>query len=98
MTDIEKLKRLADAIEQLKSHQTQLDMDGVMVGVSRQAIYEVVSHTDALLSRLERAEKALKPFAEECIPDHYPDEGKHYTAPNTFAEYRAAHAALEQKP
>lgn len=37
------VERLAPAIEQLTNHQTQLDMDGVMVGVSRQALEEVLS-------------------------------------------------------
>jgi len=32
------------AIDQLRNHQTQLDMDGVMVGVSRQAIDEVLTY------------------------------------------------------
>ena len=31
-------------IEELKTHQTQLDMDGVMVGVSRQALEELLAH------------------------------------------------------
>ncbi len=33
---------LESAIIELRSHQTQLDMDGVMVGVSRQALEEVL--------------------------------------------------------
>ena len=35
------------AIEELKTHQTQLDMDGVMVGVSRQALEELLAHVAA---------------------------------------------------
>ena len=31
-------------IEELKTHQTQLDQDGVMVGVSRQALEELLAH------------------------------------------------------
>lgn len=34
-------------IEELKTHQTQLDMDGVMVGVSRQALEELLAHVAA---------------------------------------------------
>jgi len=34
---------LAAAIEQLRDHQLQLDMDGIMVGVSRQALDEVLA-------------------------------------------------------
>lgn len=34
----------AFAIEELRYHQTQLDMDGVMVGVSRQALEEVLTY------------------------------------------------------
>ena len=39
---------LTSAIDQLQNHQTQLDMDGVAVGVSRQAI-------DIVLAALSRA-------------------------------------------
>lgn len=46
------------AIEELKMHQTQLDMDGVMVGVSRQALEELLAHVatpapPALIAGLE---------------------------------------------
>ena len=34
-------------IEELKTHQTQLDQDGVMVGVSRQALEELLAHVAA---------------------------------------------------
>lgn len=44
---------LTPAIDQLRNHQTQLDMDGIQVGVSRQAIDEVLAGLDAALSRLE---------------------------------------------
>ena len=39
---------LTSAVNELKTHQTQLDMDGVMVGVSRQAL-------DIVLEALARA-------------------------------------------
>lgn len=56
------------AIEELRCHQTQMDMDGVMVGVSRQALDEVLTYYGlaALASsqaRMERLEEALRPFA-----------------------------------
>lgn len=43
----------APAIDQLRHHQTQLDMDGIQVGVSRQAIEEVLAGLDVALSKLE---------------------------------------------
>ena len=36
-----------DAIDNLRNNQQQLDQDGVMVGVSRQALDEVLAHIDA---------------------------------------------------
>jgi hypothetical protein len=36
------------AIEQLRDHQEQLDFDGVMVGVSRQALDETLAYVEAL--------------------------------------------------
>ena len=42
------LERLAAAIENLRTHQKQLDADGIMVGVSRQALEEVLAYFDAL--------------------------------------------------
>lgn len=38
------------AIEQLKTHQTQLDQDGVMVGVSRQALDEALAAVEQALT------------------------------------------------
>ena len=38
------------AIDNLNHHQTQLDMDGVMVGVSRQALCEVLAGVEAALA------------------------------------------------
>lgn len=38
------------AIDNLLHHQTQLDMDGVMVGVSRQALMEVLTGVESALS------------------------------------------------
>lgn len=41
------------AIKQLETHQDQLDMDGVMVGVSRQALDEVLAYIKALQAKPE---------------------------------------------
>lgn len=52
-----------EAARQLRDHQQQLDMDGVTVGVSRQAIDEVLAELDrlrALLSQ-ERSDGARTP-------------------------------------
>lgn len=38
------------AIDNLLHHQTQLDMDGVMVGVSRQALCEVLDGVQAAIT------------------------------------------------
>jgi hypothetical protein len=40
-------------VHQLRHHQTQLDMDGIQVGVSRQAIEEVLETLDRILCKLE---------------------------------------------
>lgn len=47
------------AIDNLKGSQTQLDMDGVMVGVSRQALEEVLATHDALLEVAARFAMAM---------------------------------------
>ena len=41
------------AIDDLNHHQTQLDIDGVMVGVSRQALCEVLAGLEAALAQGE---------------------------------------------
>jgi hypothetical protein len=46
--------------ENLKSHQRQLDMDGVEVGVSRQALDETLSEYQDMLA-------ALKAFISETL-------------------------------
>ena len=43
----------AAAIDQLRNHQTQMDMDGIQVAVSRQAIDEVLSWIDVAIEKLE---------------------------------------------
>ena len=42
---------MIDAEKQLREHQTQLDVDGVMVGVSRQALDEVLARIAELEAR-----------------------------------------------
>lgn len=51
---VEALKAIPQgAIDALRNNQRQLDMDGVEVGVSRQAIDEVLVGIDAALQKLE---------------------------------------------
>ncbi len=49
----------SEAYKQLRSNQRQLDMDGCEVGVSRQALEEVLGEIDKLLFDNERLRKAL---------------------------------------
>jgi len=41
-----------EAIENLRTHQKQLDQDGVMVGVSRQALDETIALTEQMAGAL----------------------------------------------
>jgi hypothetical protein len=52
-------------IEELKTHQTQLDKDGVMVGVSRQALEELLAHVAASAQPAPIA--GLEPVQETCV-------------------------------
>lgn len=56
-------ERLDDAINALLNHQKQLDMDGVIVGVSRQAIHEVVEALQARRAAEAKAVEALRKIA-----------------------------------
>lgn len=47
---------MSKVTDNLRDHQRQLDEDGVMVGVSRQAVVET-------LAEIEQLREALKPFA-----------------------------------
>ena len=47
---------LAPAIQNLTDHQRQLDMDGIFVGVSRQALDEVLTELPRLLEALRASE------------------------------------------
>ena len=44
------------AIDQLTNHQTQLDVDGIFVGVSRQALDELLTFAASALELQERLE------------------------------------------
>ena len=55
-------------IEQLRDHQQQLDADGVMVGVSRQALDEAMAERGDLQARLERYRVALQIFVNAAYP------------------------------
>lgn len=52
------------AVASLRTDQTQLDLDGVMVGVSRQAVAEVLALHDETLTALEAAAAHLVGWCE----------------------------------
>lgn len=54
---------LTDAERSLREHQIQIDEDGIMCGVSRQALHEVLAELAALREKLTRAREALEPWA-----------------------------------
>lgn len=57
------------AVEQLTNHQQQLDQDGIMVGVSRQAVDEVLASLtarDAEIANLE-SERAHHAMTAGCL-------------------------------
>lgn len=47
-------------IEELKTHQTQLDQDGVMVGVSRQALEELLAHVAEQVRAERRGDNTIQ--------------------------------------
>ena len=58
------------AVDVLRDHQQQLDMDGVMVGVSRQAIDEVLTELATLRAQnaaLQTVASAAQIAAEELV-------------------------------
>ncbi len=70
----------AEAIEQLRNHQQQIDEDGTFVGVSRQALDEVLAYLDAApspdpsLSDRETPEiERLRPYKVFSSPSSTPD-------------------------
>ena len=54
---------MTEAEKNLRENQRQLDADGVMVGVSRQAVHEVLAETDRLRAALEYALPLVKSYA-----------------------------------
>ena len=76
-----------EAANNLRTSQQQLDMDGVMVGVSRQALEEVLeSHAE-----LVTAAKFALEQAEGCFFNHYPGDDPYTAAePEHIAMLRAA--------
>ena len=64
---------MSEAEKQLREHQQQLDWDGVMVGVSRQALAEFMAEVEAL--REENQELRLQ-LITELVPDGYKEEGE----------------------
>lgn len=58
----------AEAFDQLKNNQQQLDQDGVMVGVSRQALDEVLSsYLDLKAAHVGALREALEPFKQAAL-------------------------------
>lgn len=55
------LEEISGALDALRTGQRQLDQDGVFVGVSRQALDEVLTHIAALAVALDKS---------QTIPDH----------------------------
>jgi hypothetical protein len=60
------------AVDALRNHQQQLDRDGVFVGVSRQALDEMLAWYDEAAARIRELEAAAKPFADlDVAPGRY---------------------------
>lgn len=57
---------MSEATEQLRNHQTQLDIDGIMVGVSRQAIDECLQEIEAQAARITELEGLLAEMKSSC--------------------------------
>ena len=62
------MKPMTEAEKNLRECQEQLDMDGVMVGVSRQALEETLTELDASRAREARLVEALR-VAERAVDD-----------------------------
>lgn len=83
---LSQMKKMSAAVENLKSNQRQLDMDGCEVGVSRQALDEAISEYSELM-------EALKPFAEpHKMGDNYVQ-----FAPRLIEAARTAIAKAQQE-
>lgn len=57
----------AKALEVLRDNQQQLDQDGIMVGVSRQAINETLTYIADLRTQLADAQKQLAEAVEQNV-------------------------------
>lgn len=69
MPDIELTSaELEEALTELETHQTQLDMDGIMVGVSRQALDMVITTARAGLEA-RKAEESMREKAATVADD-----------------------------
>lgn len=87
------------AEQNLRACQKQLDMDGVMVGVSRQALEETLAELDASRAREAKLVEALRPLAVEAALregewSSVPDEAVLLTVQITMGDARRARAAL----
>lgn len=64
------MKNIVHAIASLRVHRQQIDDDGIMVGVSRQALDEVLSALDELCNTIAEANRELR-----CCDDINLDKG-----------------------
>jgi len=80
---------MREAIEQLTNHQQQLDQDGIMVGVSRQAVDEVLASLAARDAEIARLREALDKVAinAEQAQALYDRNGPTWTSRETGIEY-----------
>lgn len=87
---------MSAAIEQLTNHQQQLDQDGIMVGVSRQAVDEVLAALAARDAEIAWLREALAFYAK----DHKrPNEGPWGVNSRDFGDIaRAALKASHDDP
>ena len=99
----QKLQELRELLERLRTQRTRYDLDEAGAFVVADEVYRNPDGPDAaavietLNARCERAVKALEPFAREAewMTAGYPDDARpDQTMSLTFADYRAARAAL----
>lgn len=101
-TGIDKLREIDPrAIDALNTCQRQLDMDGVEVGVSRQALDEVLHYITHLEAKITRLREALRPFALDANrydPPETDDNTRLYSLHSKLriGDLRRARAALEK--
>lgn len=78
---------MSKAEDALRDHQGQLDPEGIMVSVSRQAVGEVLKELAELRERVEKAEKELEDYRREC---------KVLKVNNDFLKYWLSSAEMER--